>query len=150
MVPSRTCRLFCPPRRGAARQRLDFCNWYLDSMSDWADRWGQWAKAALPEHPIYQSVGGWDAVHNGTDSVRVTRDAARRGVGIRVTNEGDNFAQNFGMTRLLSSATRFYGNRFALEPAGFSHCPRGGGAVVWRAGQRGRSAVLLRLQSVCE
>jgi hypothetical protein len=111
---------FLPATARSARQRLDFCNWYLDSMSDWADRWGEWAKAALPGPPIYHKVGGWDAVHNGTDSVRVTRDAARHGVGIRVTNEGDNFAANFGMTRLLSSATRFYGNRFALEPAGFS------------------------------
>jgi len=109
---------FLPATARNSRQRLDFCNWYLDSMSDWADRWGLWVKEALPRHPVYQSVGGWDAVHNGTDSVRVTRDAAKRGVGVRVTNEGDNFAQNFGMTRLISSATRFYGARFALEPAG--------------------------------
>ena len=109
---------FLPGTARTARQRLDFCNWYLDSMSDWADRWGAWVKEALPGHPAYQSVGGWDAVHNGTDSVRITRDAARRGLGVRVTNEGDNFAQNFGMTRLISSATRFYGARFALEPAG--------------------------------
>jgi len=111
---------FLPATVRSARQRLDFCNWYVDSMSDWADRWGEWTKAALPKPPIYHKVGGWDAVHNGTDSVRVTRDAARRGVGIRVTNEGDNYAANFGMTRLLSSATRFYGKRFALEPAGSS------------------------------
>jgi len=108
---------FLPGAARTARQRLDFCNWYLDSMSDWADRWGGWAKEALPRHPVYQSVGGWDAVLHGADFVRVTRDAAKRGVGIRVTNEGDNFAQNFGMTRLLSSATRFYGTRFGLEPA---------------------------------
>ena len=57
---------------------------------------------------------------HGADFVRVTRDAARRGVGIRVTNEGDNFANNFGMTRMLSAATRFYGTTFGLEPAGFS------------------------------
>jgi Glycosyl hydrolase family 14 len=111
---------FLPSTARTPRQRLDFCDWYLDSMSEWASRWDDWAKSAVPNAPIYLKVGGNGETYLGADFTRVTRDAARRGVDIRVTNEGDSFARNFAMTRLLSSATRFYGNRFSLEPAGRS------------------------------
>lgn len=109
---------FLPETAMTARQKLDFYDWYMDSMSDWADHWDQWAKQAMPGTPIYQKVGGWGNIMDGADFARITRDAAKRGIRIRETTEHDNFAFNFGMIRLLSSATRFYDTGFGMEPAG--------------------------------
>jgi hypothetical protein len=39
--------------------------------------------------------------------------------GVRMTNEGDDFARNFCITRMAASATRFYGAKLGYEPAGF-------------------------------
>lgn len=130
---------FLPAAAKSSRQKMDFYNWYLDAMSDWADRWNEWAKEALPQIPIYQKVGGWENVLDGADFTRVTSDAARRGVSVRETTEHDNFAFNFGMIRLLSTASRFYGTQFGMEPAG-SQTARGVvsrlfGAVVNNADQ---------------
>ncbi len=109
---------FLPETARSPRQKMDFYDWYMDSMSDWADRWDEWAKEALPQVPIYQKVGGWQNINEGADFSRVTRDAAKRGVGVRETADNSNFTFNFGLTRLLSSTTRFYGTRYAMEPAG--------------------------------
>jgi hypothetical protein len=109
---------FLPDTARSSRQKLDFYKWYLDSMSDWAYCWDEWSKEAVPQTPIYQKVGGNGEAYLGADFTRLTRDAAKRGVGIRETCEGDNFPQNFGMTRLLASATRMYGARYEMEPAG--------------------------------
>jgi len=40
--------------------------------------------------------------------------------GIRATNEDESYVLNFCITRMLSSAARFYGVPFGTEPAGFS------------------------------
>ena len=37
--------------------------------------------------------------------------------GIRLTNEADNFADNFSITRMASSAARFYGAALGFEPS---------------------------------
>ena len=111
---------FLPETARTSRQRLDFCNWYMDSMSDWTDRWAGWIRAALPGYPIYHSEGGHGEPWLGGDYSRIARDAAKQEIGLRVTNENDVFAVNFAITRMASSAARFYGIPFALEPAGAS------------------------------
>ncbi|MCS7316357.1 MAG: beta-galactosidase [Bryobacterales bacterium] len=110
---------FLPATAVARRKRLDFADWYVGSMSQWCQQWAEWARAALPGAAIYQSSGGWGPVEIGTDYTHQARAMARLKGGIRLTNESDNFAQNFAITRMASSAARFYGAALGYEPGGF-------------------------------
>lgn len=101
------------------RKRIDFANWYVGAMSDWCQKWAVWAREAMPQASIHQSSGGWGPVEIGTDYSRQARDMARVKGGLRLTNEADNFADNFSITRMASSAARFYGARLGYEPGGY-------------------------------
>lgn len=103
----------------ARRKRLDFADWYMGSMSLWCEQWAAWAREALPRAVIDQSSGGWGPVEIGTDYSFQARSMARLGGGIRLTNESDNYADNFAITRMASSAARFYGAPLGYEPGGF-------------------------------
>jgi len=111
---------FLPDTARTSRQRLDFCDWYMGAMTKWGDDYMKWLQAACPGHPIYQSIGGHEEVDLGADIVQQVKDLAKRGGGARVTNEADSYAMNFAITRVVSSAARFYGAKFGLEPAGGS------------------------------
>jgi hypothetical protein len=110
---------FLPVTALARRKRLDFAHWYMDSMSEWCQQWAEWARAALPQAVIHQSSGGWGPVEIGTDYTHQARAMARLKGGIRLTNESDNYPQNFAITRMASSAARFYGAALGYEPGGF-------------------------------
>lgn len=110
---------FLPATALARRKRLDFASWYMDSMSEWCRQWAEWARAALPGAVIHQSSGGWGPVEIGTDYTHQARVMARLKGGIRLTNESDNYPQNFAITRMASSAARFYGAALGYEPGGF-------------------------------
>lgn len=110
---------FLPVTALTFRQRLDFDNWYMGAMSEWCERWGVWARKALPGVSIHQSSGGWGFVEAGTDYSYQARSMARLGGGIRLTNESDNFPDNFTITRMASSAARFYGAKLGYEPGGY-------------------------------
>lgn len=110
---------FLPVTALARRKRLDFAQWYMDSMSEWCQKWAEWARAALPQAVIHQSSGGWGPVEIGTDYTHQARTMARLNGGIRLTNESDNYPQNFAITRMASSAARFYGAALGYEPGGF-------------------------------
>lgn len=113
-----TC--FVPQFAQSVRQRKDFVDWYMGVMSDWCERWAVWSREAMPNTPIYQSSGGWGFVECGTDFTDQTRSMAKVHGGIRATNETDSYAQNFQVTRMMSSSARFYGVDFGSEPAGFN------------------------------
>lgn len=102
------------------RHRKDFVDWYMWAMSDWCERWGVWAREAMPETDIYQSAGGWGFVESGTDFTDQTKSMTKIKGGVRATNETDSYVQNFQVTRMMSSAARFYGVPFGSEPAGFN------------------------------
>lgn len=108
---------FLPDSARDARMRLDFTNWYMNSMSDWCARWAEWAKASIPGTQIYQSSGGWGAVRIGTDYTAQARTMGKMKEGIRLTNETDEYPLNFVNTRMAASAARFYGARIGMEPA---------------------------------
>jgi len=110
---------FLPQTAGARRKRLDFADWYMGAMSDWCERWAVWARAALPDTVIYQSVGGWGPVEIGTDYTQQARSMAKVRGGLRLTNEGDDYPDNFTITRMAASAARFYGLALGYEPGGF-------------------------------
>ena len=110
---------FLPLTALTFRQRLDFDNWYMGAMSEWCEKWGIWARKALPTASIHQSSGGWGFVEAGTDYSYQARSMAKLGGGIRLTNESDNFPDNFTITRMASSAARFYGAKLGYEPGGY-------------------------------
>ena len=106
------------------RQRLDFTQWYTDSMSDWCAWWAQEARAAMPNTPMYQSAGGWGFREAGTDYAAQAKAMVPLNGGIRLTNETDNFEQNCCATRMAITAARHYGIPIGTEPAS-SHTARG-------------------------
>ncbi len=110
---------FLPETALTRRQRLDFANWYMGAMSAWCEQWAIWSRAALPATVIHQSSGGWGPVQIGTDYSYQARSMAKVHGGMRLTNEGDDFPDNFTITRMASSAARFYGIPLGYEPGGF-------------------------------
>ncbi|MCX6624738.1 MAG: beta-galactosidase, partial [Acidobacteria bacterium] len=112
-------KTFLPLTAMTFRQRLDFDNWYMGAMSEWCEKWAIWSRKALPNASIHQSSGGWGFVEVGTDFTYQARSMAKLGGGIRLTNESDNFPDNFTITRMASSAARFYGAKLGYEPGGF-------------------------------
>ncbi len=112
-------KTFHPVHAMSPRMRVDFNNWYMDSMTRWCERWAEWAKEAMPNTPIYQSSGGWGAVEIGTDYIKQARTMGRLGGGIRLTNENDSYLNNFCVTRPAASSARFYGAKVGSEPAGY-------------------------------
>jgi len=106
------------------RERLDFTEWYTDSMSEWCDWWVREAGKALPHTKIYQSASGWGFRESGTDYTAQAKSMIQVHGGIRLTNETDSFEQNFFATRLAATAARLYGIDLGYEPAS-SHTARG-------------------------
>ena len=110
---------FLPVTALTRRQRLDFADWYMGAMSQWCEQWAVWSRQALPQTVIHQSSGGWGPVEIGTDYSYQARSMSKVHGGMRLTNEGDDFADNFTITRMASSAARFYGTALGYEPGGF-------------------------------
>jgi hypothetical protein len=112
-------RTFLPDTAVTRRKRLDFADWYMGAMSAWCEQWAMWARQALPDTVIHQSSGGWGPVEIGTDYSYQARSMSKVHGGMRLTNEGDDFPDNFTITRMASSAARFYGIALGYEPGGF-------------------------------
>ncbi len=112
-------KTFLPETALTRRQRMDFQNWYMGAMSDWCEKWALWSRAALPGVMIHQSSGGWGMPQVGTDYSYQARSMVKIKGGIRLTNEGDDFADNFTITRMASSAARYYGIELGYEPGGY-------------------------------
>jgi hypothetical protein len=110
---------FLPTSAAVPRKQLDFVNWYMGAMTDWCAKWAEWARADMPNASIYQSSGGWGMTQVGTDFTAQAKTMARLHGGIRLTNESDNYTLNFAITRLASSAARFYGAKLGYEPGGY-------------------------------
>lgn len=112
-------RCFLPVMTDNRRRRKDFVDWYMDEMTDWCNRWAVWVREKMPDLDIYQSAGGWGYTECGTDFTDQTKGMVPVNGGIRATNEDESYELNFAITRMLSSAARFYGVKFGSEPAGF-------------------------------
>ena len=123
---------FLPETAVVRRKRLDFANWYMGAMSEWCEKWAIWSRQALPNTVIHQSSGGWGPVQIGTDYSYQARSMARVRGGMRLTNEGDDYPDNFTITRMASSAARFYGIATGYEPGGYG-CKRGVMARLFNA-----------------
>jgi hypothetical protein len=118
-------RLKLSPERGGSpkyRQRwLDFVEWYLDSMTGWADFWLRTARRHFPVTEIYLVTGGEGWPILGADFSAQVKTAARYSAGIRVTNQNDDYNKSFILTRHVASASRFYSTYFTTEEATVNH-----------------------------
>jgi hypothetical protein len=66
---------------------------------------------------IYLCTGGHAPPEHGADFAEQCRIAAEAHGGVRITNEGSDYGQNFALTRWVASAGRQYGAYFSFEPA---------------------------------
>ena len=130
---------FLPVTAVSFRMRKDFVDWYNFEMTDWCEKWALWAREGMPDTVVYQSIGGWGFDEAGTDFTLQPKSMRLIGnSGARSTNENDGYLLNNNITRMISSAARFYGVAYGSEPAGFG-CGRGVAArfynILIRAGE---------------
>lgn len=102
----------------ARRQRIDFVDWYRAEMTDLADWWMGTTRKYFPDRPIYICTGGDAIPQHGSNFAEQSRVAAKHGAGVRITNEGSDYATNFSLTRWIASSGKHYGAYYGFEPAG--------------------------------
>jgi len=100
------------------RAWLDFVDWYIGSMNEWARFWMQETRKHFPKGDIYLCTGGHAPPEHGANFGEQCKIAAEVRGGVRITNEASNYAVNFSLTRWVASAGRQYGAYFGFEPAG--------------------------------
>jgi len=100
------------------RAWLDFCDWYIGSMTEWSRFWLQETRKNFPKGEIYLCTGGHAPAEHGSNFGDQCKVAAEVGGGVRITNEGSDYKGNFSLTRWVASAGRQYGAYFSFEPAG--------------------------------
>jgi len=96
---------------------LDMNEWRRQSLENWAEYWIGTARKYFPETPIYLCTGGDGALEHGSRFGRQAKIASKYGAGVRITNEGSDYANNFTLTRWVASACKFYKTYFGFEPA---------------------------------
>ncbi|MDX9975610.1 MAG: beta-galactosidase [FCB group bacterium] len=114
------------------RAWLDFCHWYIGSMTDYTQFWLRETRNGFPKGDINVCTGGHAPAEHGSDFGEQCRIAAELGCGVRITNEASNYAANFSLTRWVASAGRQYGAYYSFEPAGLV-TPEGVPARVYNA-----------------
>lgn len=100
------------------RAIMDLSRWYMESMTDLAEFWVKTARELYPNTKIYLCTGGFGETMLGADFGEQVKRIAPYGAGIRITNQGDDVFENFSFTRMVSSATRLYGQYYTTEPGG--------------------------------
>jgi hypothetical protein len=100
------------------RAWLDMVEWYIGSMTDYARFWLESVRQSYPQGGVYLCTGGHAPAEHGADFGDQCKVAAKYGAGVRITNEGSDYAANFSLTRWVASAGRQYGAYFSFEPAG--------------------------------
>lgn len=110
-------KTFHPDKATNDRARADLVEWYQQEMTDWSVFWVEATRRAFPETPIYLCTGGDGDPMLGADFTAQAAAIARAGAGVRITNEGSDYASNFVVTREVATATRHYGTFCGIEPA---------------------------------
>ncbi|MCB1104100.1 MAG: family 14 glycosylhydrolase [Opitutaceae bacterium] len=110
-------RPFVPGQAPSERAWQEMLAWYRGAMTDWAEFWLATTRELLPGTDIYLCTGGDMAPEHGSDFSAQAKVAARYHAGIRITNEASSYPANVRLTRMVASASRFYGAYFGHEPA---------------------------------
>jgi hypothetical protein len=107
-------------RRGAPNDRawLDFVDWYIGSMTEWARFWLHETRKSFPVGDIYLVTGGWATPEHGSNFGEQCKIAAEVGGGVRITNEASDYGANWSATRWVAAAGRQYGAYYSFEEAG--------------------------------
>ncbi len=100
------------------RAWLDFVDWYIGSMNEWARFWMQETRKHFPNGDINLCTGGHAPPEHGANFGEQCKIAAEVKGGVRITNEASDYRVNFSLTRWVASAGRQYGAYFSFEPAG--------------------------------
>ncbi|MFA7002694.1 MAG: alpha-amylase family protein [Verrucomicrobiia bacterium] len=108
---------FLPDKAPSDRARADFAEWYQQAMTDWSALWVRATRRAMPKAEIYLCTGGDGSPFLGADFTAQAKAIAPFGAGIRITNEGSDYAANFTITREVATATRHYRTFSGFEPA---------------------------------
>ncbi len=108
---------FFPDKAPSDRARVDFVEWYQQAMTHWAAFWVRATRRAMPKTEIYLCTGGDGSPFLGADFTAQAKAIAPFGAGIRITNEGSDYAANFTITREVATATRQYRTFCGFEPA---------------------------------
>lgn len=108
---------FLPAQAPGDRARADMAEWYQQAMTDWAAFWVAETWRVLPKTEIYLCTGGHGIPSLGADFTAQAKAIAPFGAGIRITNEGSDYAHNFQLTREVATATRLYQTFCGFEPA---------------------------------
>lgn len=108
---------FLPDKAPSDRARADLAEWYQQAMTDWSALWVRATRRAMPKAEIYLCTGGDGSPFLGADFTAQTKAIAPFGAGVRITNEGSDYAANFTITREVATATRHYRTFCGFEPA---------------------------------
>ena len=108
---------FVPEQAPSDRARADFVEWYQQAMTDWVVFWVKTTRKYFPQTEIYLCTGGDGTPRLGADMTEQIAAIAADDAGVRITNEGSDYARNFVITREVASATRFYKTFCGFEPA---------------------------------
>jgi hypothetical protein len=111
-------RPFLPHRTSSRTAWFDQLEWYRASMTDYAEFWMSECRRLFPQLPAYMCTGGSEEPEHASLFSSQARIAARHGGGIRLTNEGNKFYDNFATTAYTWSACDHYGAYLGLEPVG--------------------------------
>lgn len=132
-------------KAGAAEQQrwIDFVDWYLSSMTSWAEFWVRTARRYFPDTEIYLTTGGNGHPALGADFSAQTKMVSRYKAGIRITNQTDDYDESFILTRLVSTASRFYKAYFVTEAGGVNQ-PRGVTMRVFDAATSGAKGIYFK------
>ena len=97
---------------------FDFMMWYKASMTEYVSFWMKECKRIFGDIPVYMCTGGDEEPYLGADLAEQARVAAENGGGLRLTNEGNDFYENYDCTAHCVTACNYYGAYMGLEPVG--------------------------------
>ncbi|MGC8622155.1 MAG: beta-galactosidase [Caldisphaera sp.] len=109
---------FLPHRAPSRIAYFDMLDWYRQSMTGYAEFWLKESRNIFHDVPIYLCTGGTEEPEHGSLFSAQAKIASKYNCGIRLTNEGNKFYENFFWTSYTKSACNFYGAYMGLEPVG--------------------------------
>lgn len=123
---------FLPEKAPSDRARYDMAEWYQQAMTEWSAFWVETTRRHFPDAEIYLCTGGGGDPILGADFTAQAKAIAPHRAGIRITNEGSDYAHNFTLVREVATATALYGTFAGFEPAS-SVNPNGIAARIYGA-----------------
>lgn len=97
---------------------FDLLEWYRGAMTDYVDFWMKTTRKHFPDTPIYMCTGGVETAEDASLFSEQAKICAKYNGGIRLTNELNDFFENFFATAYTHSACEQYGAYCGLEPVG--------------------------------